>query len=284
MDARRALIALLVTLAGGLTANALLGPLLLGVIDYRWSETINNQGIGLDAVALVAVVPLCLVAAWLVNRGRTAGAALALGPAAFALYMMPQYVIGPEYLAEPGNNERFFALHYALFAVAGGVFLLAWNAVRSDELPALSPTRRRGAIAFLFVFPFFLIFGIYLKSFADAVSETPARAEYIENPTPFWVISFLDLAIAAPAAAVSGWGLFRRFGWASKALYALVGWFALVPPSIAVMSLVMLAKDDPGGSAGGAISFTAFAVVFATFAAWLYLPLLRPDRPVGVGV
>ncbi len=273
MDTRKPLTATLLVLAAGLAANSLLGPVALDVIRYRWSETIDNQGIGLDAVALFAVVPLCLVAAALVHRGRTSGWALALGPAGFALYMLPQYVIGPQYITTPGNNERFFALHYALFMVAGGVFLLTWNGLRASELPALTPARRRGAAVFLFAFPVFLVFGLYLKSFSDTLSDAPTRAEYLENPTPFWVISFLDLAIAAPAAAVSGWALLKGLTWAPKALYAMVGWFALVPPSVAAMGIVMVVRDDPNQSMGQAVSFVIFAVVFASFAWWLYRPL-----------
>lgn len=273
MDTRKPLIACLIALAAGLAVNSLLGPLALDVIRYHWSDTIDNQGIGLDAVALVFVAPLCLLSARLVHRGRPAGYALALGPASFALYMLPQYVIGPEYLSMPGNNERFFALHYGLFIVAGAAFLLAWNGLKSTDLPALTTAQRRGAAAFLLAFPLFLVFAMYLKSFADALSAHPARAEYVDNPTPFWVISFLDLAIAAPAAAVSGWALLRGLPWAKKALYALVGWFALVPPSVAAMGVAMLARDDANASVGSTVAFVLFALVFAAFALWLYRPL-----------
>lgn len=291
MDARKLLTATLIILAGGLAVNSLLGPLALDAIRYRWSETIDNQGIGLDAVALAIVAPLCLASAWLVHRQRPAGYALALGPASFALYMLPQYVIGPEYLAMPGNNERFFALHYGLFIVAGAAFLLAWNGLRAVDLPELTTAQRRGAATFLLAFPLFLVFAMYLQPFADVLSGEPTGKEYVDNPTPFWVISFLDLAIAAPAAAVSGWALLRGLPWARKGLYSLVGWFALVPPSVAAMGIVMVAKDDPAASTGKAVAFVLFGLMFAGFAAWLYRPLFagpstspaRPPEPRAAG-
>ncbi len=40
---------------------------------------------------------------------------LAFAPATFAAYMMPQYVIGPDYLGLPGNNERAALFHPAIF-------------------------------------------------------------------------------------------------------------------------------------------------------------------------
>ena len=47
-------------LALGVALNSLLGPLVTGVIDYRYTETFENQGIGLDAFALAIATPLLL--------------------------------------------------------------------------------------------------------------------------------------------------------------------------------------------------------------------------------
>ena len=56
-------------LAAGMALNSLLGPLLLGVIDYRYTETFENQGIGLDAFVLVIAVPLLVLAGFLAWQG-----------------------------------------------------------------------------------------------------------------------------------------------------------------------------------------------------------------------
>src|SRR4051812_40121205 len=53
-------------LAAGLALLAVLGPLVTGVVDYRVSETLRHQTIGLDAVSLGLVAPLALAAAALV--------------------------------------------------------------------------------------------------------------------------------------------------------------------------------------------------------------------------
>lgn len=52
---------------------------------------------------------------------------LGLGPAAFAVYMVPRCVIGPDY-DRPGNNERFLTFHLVLFVLGAGVFVAAWAA------------------------------------------------------------------------------------------------------------------------------------------------------------
>jgi hypothetical protein len=272
---------LLYALAAGLVVNAILGPLALEVIEYHYSETIRNQGIGLDAVALFVVAPLAIVAAELLRREQVLGAALAFAPTTFTLYMIPQYVIGPEYLELPGNNENFFALHFGMFVVAAAVFLVAWNEGLADAHPDLAPGRRRGAIAFLFAFPAFLAFALYLPGFADALAAEPERREYLDNPTAFWIVAFLDLAIAAPAAVAAGLALLRGSRWAVKALYAMVGWFALTPFAVAAMAIVMVANDDPYASMGRAIAFVVFAIVFSAFAAWLYWPVLQRGAKSG---
>lgn len=85
--------------------NSVLGPLVTGVIDYRYTETYENQGIGLDAFALVIAAPLLVAAAALARNGHSAAPFLALGPALMAAYMFPQYVLGAHYIELTGNNE-----------------------------------------------------------------------------------------------------------------------------------------------------------------------------------
>jgi hypothetical protein len=88
-------------LGAGLALNTVLGPLLTDTIRYPFSETLRNQTIGLEAVTLLLVTPLCIVSAALIWRGRSAGPVLAFGPAAYAAYMMLQYLVGPGYLYYP---------------------------------------------------------------------------------------------------------------------------------------------------------------------------------------
>jgi hypothetical protein len=63
----------------GLAAVALLGPIASGLVDYRVTETLRNQTIGLDAVSLVVVAPLALRVAVFVLRDHVPGVALGQG-------------------------------------------------------------------------------------------------------------------------------------------------------------------------------------------------------------
>lgn len=66
-----------------------------------------------------------------------------------------------------------------------------------------------------------------------------------------------------------------------RALYAVVGWFALVPPSVAAMAAVMWAKDDPNASLPTVLLLSAASVAFAAVAWRTFQPLLSGPRRAG---
>ncbi|MCI0438920.1 MAG: hypothetical protein L0177_07275, partial [Chloroflexi bacterium] len=178
----------LILLGVALIANSLLGPLASEMIEYHFSETLINQGIGLDAVSLIVAAPLSIIAGVLALRGHSAAPALALGPAVYSLYMAVQYPIGPEYLSLPGNNERFFLFHVGLFIVGGAVELRAWTLIDHEPLPTLS---RRTTLVFSAVLIALgaLLFVRYLPGLIDITGGEPTLDEYLENPTSFFLIA-----------------------------------------------------------------------------------------------
>lgn len=268
----------LIVIALGLATVSLLGPLATGVIDYHVTEALRNQTIGLDAVSVLIVAPLALMAALLVSRRRIAGGALALGVGAYTAYMFVQYILGPEYERLPGNNELLFPLYLVLFTSGWLVALAAWNVIEVDRIPR-SPKRDRLISRIVLPLLAFVAFSRYLPSLIDWMSPTPEDAGYLAGPTFSWAIAMLDLGIFLPATIAACFGLVRGAPWAQKALYTVVGWFALVGPAVAAMAITMYAKDDPNGSAGAALFMTALGGAFALLGILLYLPLVRADRP-----
>jgi hypothetical protein len=272
-------------LAACLAAIAVLGPLVTGVLRYRYSRTMLDQAVGLDAFALVVVVPLLLAVAVLAARRHPAAPLLALGPAGFASYMLVQYVIGPEYLTVGGNGERGFPLFAAAFALSGAVLLQAWALARAPVPESGRQRRRRGTA--LLGLAVLVVGGMYLANgFADAVRDFPAfvqaraaSSEYGEHPTAYWLVAFLDLAVVVPLTVATAVGLLRGSRWADRAFYGVVGWFALVPGSVAAMAVVMVARDDPAADARRASAFVATALVLAVLAGRVLVPLVRVRAP-----
>jgi hypothetical protein len=254
---RRCLAGGLVAIALGLGAVSALGPLGTGLVVYRMTDTLRNQTVGLDAVSLFVVAPLCLYAAWLVLRRSPAGAALALAVGAYTAYMFVQYIVWPEYGRFAGNNERAFPLDLALFAAGWAVALAGWNSLDVTAVPSsLRRDRRLGRV----VLPAlaFLAFVRYVPALADAMSSTPTDRGYLAGRSFFWAIAMLDIGVFLPATVATCVGLVRRRPWAQRGLYLVVGWFGLVGPAVAAMAIAMYVNDDPMASVGSAIFMTAW--------------------------
>jgi hypothetical protein len=274
MNTNRALALGCFALSASLGLNSLLGPLLLGVIDYRYTETFENQGMGLDAFALAFAVPLLLLAGILAGVGHRAAGFLAIGPALMSAYMMPQYVLGAHYLQLPGNNEDFFAFHLGLFVLSLGVSATAWHSAAVAQLPpSTSRFQRWTAILMLAVAAFLLL--RYLPSLIDIAGEN-LTDEYQEDPIAFWTIAFMDLGIVMPVALFTGFCLLRGSQSAVKLMYAVVAWFALVGPAVAAMGFAMVLNDDPHASLPAAIMFAVYGAIFAALAVYLFRSFFEP--------
>lgn len=263
----------LVTQGVGLIANSLLGPLVADPIAYPWSETLRNQAIGLEAVSLFLVAPISLLAGVLALRGHLAAPVLAFGSAAYTAYMFLQYVIGPEY--------RYYAgalpLHLALFVLGTGIALAAWSSLDPDRLDMPRRRQRRYGVLLLALAGF--IVARYVPALLAGRAGDPLPAEFRSDVSMYWSIFLLDLGLVVPATIASAVALVRGTSWGLKALYAIIGWFALVPPSVAAMGIAMIANDDPGASPGQVIGLSVPALVFAGLAVRLYRPLFGHPTP-----
>jgi hypothetical protein len=264
----------LVAIAAGLAVVALLGPLITGAVDYRVSTTVRHQTLGLDAVSLCVVAPLALAAAALVRRGHAAGPALALPIGLYTAYMLLQYVLGPDYLTRPGNDERLFPLLVALFAAGWLVALAAWRALDPSAIPRSAHRERLAGQGILPPLAF-LAFVRYVPALMDALSGRPRDAGYLAGPHFFWAIALLDLGVFLPLTVVTCRGLSRGRDWAPKALLAVAGWFGLVGPAVAAMAAAMQVAGDPSASTGATVTMTLLGAAFLAFALWVFQPLAR---------
>lgn len=272
---KRALVLALVALAACLAATVFLGPIGSGAIAYHHGETLANQVLGLEAVAIGLVTPLALAAARLVQREWLLGPVLAFVPGVFAMYAAPQYVIGPDYLGLPGNNERFVLLHVALLVLGVLVTVLAWQQV--DRIHLLPATRRsdRQRMAVLFGLAALVVARwTPLIAALTAADVAPARG-LVDHPTAYLLAAVLDLGLVLPATVAAALGLRAGAVWARSAAYAVFAFFATVPLGVAVGALAMVRNGDPRGSVAAVVGFGVVAVASVLGVAVLYRPLLR---------
>ena len=256
----------LFALAAVLMVNTALGPLGTEIIQYPITGTLLNQTVGLEAVTVSLVVPLTLIAGVLSLRGHDVAPFLGFGPAAYSAYMFVQYVLGPEY----DRYSSTVLFQTVIFALSGALAVWAWALASRQSLPHLTDRRRRVYDVILLVLGAFII-----TRYLPVVLGGALPSEFAEARTFFWSIFLLDLGVVVPATLVAALGLLRNTRLAHPALYALMGWYALVPPSVAAMSATMVVNDDPNAVPGQAIMFGVVAIIFASLAVWIFLPLLR---------
>lgn len=230
-------------LGAGIAASAVLGPLVLKVIEFRTSANIENQFVGGEVISLAVVAPMAVAAGVLWLRGHRLAPPLALGPALYAVYTYTTAVIGQEYGRYDGNVEQFFPLYAGLVAGGAAIATFAWGQLGETEAP-LPPDRLRRTMAgiFLGLGSFFAL--AWAQQLRLVYSGNPT-AEYQEGPTIFWLIKLLDFGFMIPLLLATGVGLIRKNRTAIKAAYGLATFATCLAGSITGMAVVMQAKGDP---------------------------------------
>lgn len=222
--------AALVALGAGVAANALLGPLALGVIRSHNSASGIHQLIGGEAISLIVVAPLSVAAGALWLRGHR------VAPALYALYTYTTEIVVAQYARYPGNSERFLPLHIGLLALGGTVAVAAWSALESAPPPIPTP-RLRAAAAIALLVPSALFALNWLGQLAAYTGGERSQA-YRDDPILWWLIKGLDLGILIPLSLTVGIGVLRNRPSAARAAPGLAGFLACLVGSVAALVAV----------------------------------------------
>jgi hypothetical protein len=259
----------LLALAGLLVTNAALGPVGLDVLPYPLPESLLNQLRGLEVVTVGLVVPCLLLAAVLARRGRREAPLLAIGPCGSASYMFVQYVVGPD-------RTTFTAavlLQIVVFSAATLLCCWSWSLAARTDWPIPAPGRRRRWVMLLAGLAGFVLLR-YLPAVAGAFSGAAIPEEFAQAPAFYWSILLLDLGLVVPVTLVAAGAAWRGSELALPATYAVVGWFAMVPPSVAAMAVVMLVRDDTYASVPTTLLLVTVAATTSVVAVRMFRVLL----------
>ena len=223
-------------------AAGLVANTLLGPLAFDLVDYGLSESLRNQAIGLEAVSFLLVAPVCI----AAAGFVRAARPAGAVLALAPATYtayMAVQYVVGPGylRYPTVLALHLGLFVVGGIVAVRAWASIEPGHLPPMTASRRRQRAAVLVGLGVFVV----------------------------------------PAAIATAIVLRRGTPTAAKAMYGLVGWFALVPPSVAAMAITMVVNDDPHASVGSTVLFGAAAVAFAVYAVRLFRPLFapRPSNP-----
>jgi len=254
-----------------LVALAVLGPLGLGEIQYRASQSGVWQIEGADIVNLVLIAPILLIGGVLHLLGRSSSRYFLILTPITLMYTGLTLGIGQEWSnpAYSGNPEQYAWLFLAL--VIGGLVLLIGTLPLFTEKDA-PEFKRKGLRIYVAVMSLFLLLFalMWISEMASVVSTgDTASGSYSTAPGTFWTIRFLDLGVTIPLGFIALALLLTK----PKRAYSLVllffGFFVTLGSAVLSMGIVMTVNGDPEAQAGALPIFGMLAVM--SYAGLLYL-------------
>jgi len=225
--------------------------------------------VGLDAVSLIFVAPLSVLAAGYVYRGKQVGYIAAIAPSAYAMYTFVQLILGPQYI----DYSPVVLLHLALFLLSGFILVNAWQRIQGNELPQFNRQRKKISATVLFLLAIFTSLS-YIDSIPQIFMGGTIPATYTEDPTVYWSIFLLDLGFVLPFTVAVSVGLVQNRGFAQKAVYGMVGWYTLVVGSVAAMFVVMFLNGDSNVAGVTVLLLLAVFLLIVLFFGWIWKALI----------
>lgn len=266
----------LLGLAALLVVDLAGGPMGADDIDYGISTSMWNQLLGLEMVTLFLVLPWTVAVGALALRGHPAAPLLGFAPSAYTAYMYAQYVLGPQY----DSYQPVVVLELGLTSAGLLLCLWSWSLARALPAPPTTPRRQRVLGLVLLGLAGFVLLR-YLPGLVDTIGQSPIPTEFADAPTFYWSILLLDLGVVVPLTVAAAVAALRGTPAGVRAPYAVLGWFALVPPSVLAMAVVMLARDDPHASVPTVVLLGVASLVFDVAAVLVLRRLFaRTDPPV----
>jgi hypothetical protein len=260
--------------AGIFVFLAVVGPLGLGILQHRTSESGMYQLAGQDLADLLLMTPLLLIGGVL-NLMKRDGAKyfLILAPITM-IYTGLSYGIGQEWNSATiiGNVESYFM--YFLALIIGGLILgmSSLSMFSDDDAPEFKPRGLKVYVALMGIFLLFFTMMWISEINQVIVFGDTTTGSYSSAPTGFWVVRYLDLGISIPLGFISLYFLLTRPKKAYPIILLFFGFFVTLGTAVNTMAVVQLMSGDPelaGSVAAGLVIFPVLGIL--AWAGFLYL-------------
>lgn len=267
--------------AAVLVIIALLGPVGLGIMRYRTSQSGVWQLAGQDMANLLLIAPILLIGGILCIAGRAGSKYFLILTPITLIYTGLSIGIGQEWShpAYEGNVENYWWLFMSL--IIGGLVLLmgSLSMFTVEDAPQFRPRSLRIYVGVMTVF--LLLFAAMWVSQILQVTSTGGLADgsYEAAPTVFWVIRYLDLGVSIPIGFLALFLMLSKPRKAYTILLLFFGFGITLGTAVNAMAVIQVVKGDPELAEGGLLIFPVLAALF--YGGLLYLvkdKIRRVDR------
>lgn len=265
--------------AFAIAALALLGPLWLGAIEYRTSQSGLWQIQGADFVNLVLVAPILLIGGALHLFRRDGSRYFLILPPVTLMYTGLSLGLGQEWgnPAYPGNVEQYAWLF--LILIIGGLVMLVSSMPLFTErdAPDFKPRSLRIYVGVMMLF-LLMFAAMWLSELVQVMGGGDVAGDaYSQTPTLWWAVRYLDLGFTIPLGFLALFLLLTK----PKRAYSLVllffGFFITLGTAVLSMGIMMTINDDPQAQAGSLPVFAMLAIL-----SWVGLLYLVKDKLPGI--
>jgi len=234
---------------------AALGPLGLGVIHYKSSQSAIWQLEGQDLADLFVIAPALAIGGALIlaNRVRSAKYFLILTPVTL-MYTGLSIGIGQEWSdpAYSGNVQNYFGIFLSM--MIGGLILLVGTLSMFSERDAPNFKQRNLRIYVGVMGVFLSVFAAMWVSQILQIINTGDLADhtYSAAPTVFWTIRYLDLGISVPVGFLALSLLLSKPRKAFPIILLFFGFFITMASVVNADVAVSIVHNDPSVASMGA--------------------------------
>lgn len=248
----------------GLAAMASLGPLWLGIIQYRTSPSAIYQFIGQDMVNLFIMAPICIIGGLLRLLGRQSAKYLLILTPPYLIYTILSFGMGMEWShpAYSGNSEQYFFLFLGLLI---GGFLLLFDSLGQFSGSAKGrPIKRSVLLPYSILFSLFLIlFGLMWVGEVFEVMRTGTTRGYEASPLAFWLVRYFDLGFTIPLGFLSIYLLWSRPATGYPVQLLFYGFFLTMGLAVNAMGLAMYLFKDPNWTIESTVVFAVLLLIIS---------------------
>lgn len=264
-----------------LIAIAVLGPALLGIIQYRTSPSGITQTIAFDITDLLLLAPILLIGGILQLAKRNVSKYFLILSPITLMTVGLEYGLAQEWNSTySGNVEAFSWLFLTL--IVGGLILLFGSLPLFTQEDAPDFKKKTLRIYVLIMSLFLLLFAVMWASQILEVIKTgtTSSGDYLAAPNGFWVVRYFDLGITIPVGFLALLLLLSKPKKAYPIILLFFGFFITLGTSVNVSAILLVLKHDPsisGSGAGGLVIFPVLGIL--AYAGLFYLIKDKLRRP-----